>query len=160
MWDLASSLWRQKRRLHTNAHELRTKPPYLTPNLFFLLICKHNLKDRIWWRWYGHMWLKFCHFLYRCTIQKECTQALLARSWISMGEGPQQCPSITLTPPEISISADIKVELTVFVLFLLSHPSYKGISAMGSVYLKLISHALLKPDTHYYSCTACYYYCR
>lgn len=47
--------------------------------------------------------------LSRCTIQKECAQGLLARSWISMGEGPQQCPSMTLTPPEISISADIKV---------------------------------------------------
>lgn len=45
----------------------------------------------------------------RCTVQKECAQGLLARSWISMGEGPQQCPSMTLTPPEISISADIKV---------------------------------------------------
>lgn len=27
-----------------------------------------------------------------------------------MGEGPQQCPSMTLTPPEISVSADIKVK--------------------------------------------------
>lgn len=49
--------------------------------------------------------------LSRCTVQKECAQGLLARSWISMGEGPQQCPSMTLTPPEISISADIKVGL-------------------------------------------------
>lgn len=49
--------------------------------------------------------------LCRCTIQKECAQELLQRSWISMGEGPQQCPSMTLTPPEISISADIKVVL-------------------------------------------------
>lgn len=48
--------------------------------------------------------------LSRCTIQKECAQGLLARSWISMGEGPQQCPSMTLTPPEISIAADIKVK--------------------------------------------------
>ncbi|KAG7228117.1 hypothetical protein INR49_013400 [Caranx melampygus] len=50
----------------------------------------------------------WCTLENRCTIQKECTQGLLARSWISMGEGPQQCPSMTLTPPEISISADIK----------------------------------------------------
>lgn len=47
--------------------------------------------------------------LCRCTIQKECAQGLAARSWISMGDGPQQCPSMTLTPPEISITADIKV---------------------------------------------------
>ncbi|KAE8293639.1 Plexin-D1 Precursor [Larimichthys crocea] len=50
----------------------------------------------------------WCTLENRCTIQKECAQELLARSWISMGEGPQQCPSMTLTPPEISISADIK----------------------------------------------------
>ncbi|KAM6925355.1 plexin-D1 [Xenentodon cancila] len=50
----------------------------------------------------------WCTLENRCTVQKECAQALLARSWISMGEGPHQCPSITLTPPEISISADIK----------------------------------------------------
>ncbi|XP_072222407.1 plexin-D1 [Leuresthes tenuis] len=51
----------------------------------------------------------WCTLENRCTIQKECAQGLLARSWISLGEGPQQCPSITLTPKEISISADSKV---------------------------------------------------
>uniref|UniRef100_A0A8D0A4E9 Plexin D1 n=1 Tax=Sander lucioperca TaxID=283035 RepID=A0A8D0A4E9_SANLU len=50
----------------------------------------------------------WCTLENQCTIQKECAQGLLARSWISMGEGPQQCPSMTLTPPEISIAADIK----------------------------------------------------
>uniref|UniRef100_A0A1A7YEL5 Plexin D1 n=1 Tax=Iconisemion striatum TaxID=60296 RepID=A0A1A7YEL5_9TELE len=50
----------------------------------------------------------WCTLENRCTIQKECARGLLARSWITMGEGPQQCPSITLTPPEISISANIK----------------------------------------------------
>lgn len=54
-----------------------------------------------WWLWSP---------LSRCSIQKECALGLLARSWISMGDGPQQCPSMTLTPPEISISADIKVK--------------------------------------------------
>lgn len=48
--------------------------------------------------------------LSRCSIQKECALGLLTRSWISLGEGPQQCPSMTLTPPEISVSADIKVK--------------------------------------------------
>ncbi|XP_042347723.1 plexin-D1 isoform X2 [Plectropomus leopardus] len=50
----------------------------------------------------------WCTLENRCTIQKECAQGLLARSWISMGDGPSQCPSMTLTPPEISIAADIK----------------------------------------------------
>uniref|UniRef100_A0A8D3ED07 Plexin D1 n=1 Tax=Scophthalmus maximus TaxID=52904 RepID=A0A8D3ED07_SCOMX len=44
----------------------------------------------------------WCTLENRCTIQKECAQWRSARSWISMGEGPQQCPSMTLTPPEIS----------------------------------------------------------
>ena len=63
--------------------------------------------------------------LSRCTIQKECAQGLLARSWISMGEGPQQCPSMTLTPPEISIAADIKVKLPQYYSGP-SHPFYKS----------------------------------
>uniref|UniRef100_A0A8D3C3V4 Plexin D1 n=1 Tax=Scophthalmus maximus TaxID=52904 RepID=A0A8D3C3V4_SCOMX len=46
----------------------------------------------------------WCTLENRCTIQKECAQWRSARSWISMGEGPQQCPSMTLTPPEISVS--------------------------------------------------------
>ncbi|XP_061909562.1 plexin-D1 [Entelurus aequoreus] len=50
----------------------------------------------------------WCTLENRCTIQKECAQGLLARSWIPMGEGPLQCPSMTLTPSEISISADVK----------------------------------------------------
>uniref|UniRef100_A0A7N8YNJ8 Plexin D1 n=1 Tax=Mastacembelus armatus TaxID=205130 RepID=A0A7N8YNJ8_9TELE len=53
----------------------------------------------------------WCTLENRCTIQKECARGLLARSWISLSEGSQQCPSMTLTPPEISISADIKVTL-------------------------------------------------
>uniref|UniRef100_A0A8C7Z7P3 Plexin D1 n=1 Tax=Oryzias sinensis TaxID=183150 RepID=A0A8C7Z7P3_9TELE len=52
----------------------------------------------------GDAYCGWCTLENRCSIQKECAQGLLARSWISMGEGPQQCPSITLTPPEISIS--------------------------------------------------------
>lgn len=66
--------------------------------------------------------IRFCVFFFfwsRCTIQKECARGLLARSWITVGEGPQQCPSITLTPPEISISADIKVPLILLTLLLL-----------------------------------------
>ncbi|XP_067096342.1 plexin-D1 [Osmerus mordax] len=50
----------------------------------------------------------WCTLENRCTIQKECLLGPLARSWIGMGEGSQQCPSMTLTPPEISLSADIK----------------------------------------------------
>uniref|UniRef100_A0A8C5CS89 Plexin D1 n=1 Tax=Gadus morhua TaxID=8049 RepID=A0A8C5CS89_GADMO len=50
----------------------------------------------------------WCTLENRCTVQKECVPRPLVRSWISMGEGPQQCPSMTLTPSEISLSADIK----------------------------------------------------
>uniref|UniRef100_A0A674BXF7 Plexin D1 n=1 Tax=Salmo trutta TaxID=8032 RepID=A0A674BXF7_SALTR len=50
----------------------------------------------------------WCTLESRCSIQRECAWGPLARSWIGMGEGPQQCPSMTLTPPEISLSTDIK----------------------------------------------------
>uniref|UniRef100_A0A4W5MVT8 Plexin D1 n=1 Tax=Hucho hucho TaxID=62062 RepID=A0A4W5MVT8_9TELE len=46
----------------------------------------------------------WCTLESRCSIQRECVWGPLARSWIGMGEGPQQCPSMTLTPPEISLS--------------------------------------------------------
>uniref|UniRef100_A0A8C8CLJ4 Sema domain-containing protein n=1 Tax=Oncorhynchus tshawytscha TaxID=74940 RepID=A0A8C8CLJ4_ONCTS len=50
----------------------------------------------------------WCTLESRCSIQRECAWGPLARCWIGMGEGPQQCPSMTLTPPEISLSTDIK----------------------------------------------------
>ncbi|XP_031659318.1 plexin-D1 [Oncorhynchus kisutch] len=50
----------------------------------------------------------WCTLESRCSIQRECSGWLMVRSWIGMGEGPQQCPSMTLTPQEISLSADIK----------------------------------------------------
>uniref|UniRef100_A0A8C8HV68 Sema domain-containing protein n=1 Tax=Oncorhynchus tshawytscha TaxID=74940 RepID=A0A8C8HV68_ONCTS len=50
----------------------------------------------------------WCTLESRCSIQRECSGGLMVRSWIGMGEGPQQCPSMTLTPQEISLSADIK----------------------------------------------------
>uniref|UniRef100_A0A673XKN7 Plexin D1 n=1 Tax=Salmo trutta TaxID=8032 RepID=A0A673XKN7_SALTR len=48
----------------------------------------------------------WCTLESRCSIQRECSGGLMVRSWIGMGEGPQQCPSMTLTPQEISLSAD------------------------------------------------------
>uniref|UniRef100_A0A6Q2WQF3 Sema domain-containing protein n=1 Tax=Esox lucius TaxID=8010 RepID=A0A6Q2WQF3_ESOLU len=46
----------------------------------------------------------WCTLESRCSIQRECTQGSLMRSWIGMGDNSQQCPSMTLTPPEISLS--------------------------------------------------------
>lgn len=50
----------------------------------------------------------WCTLENRCSLQKECSLGVSPRSWIGLGEGPLQCPSMTLTPSEISISADIK----------------------------------------------------
>ncbi|KAJ8016168.1 hypothetical protein DPEC_G00004390 [Dallia pectoralis] len=50
----------------------------------------------------------WCTLESRCSIQGECASGPLVRSWIGMGDKSQQCPSMTLTPPEISLSADIK----------------------------------------------------
>ncbi|KPP75684.1 hypothetical protein Z043_105053 [Scleropages formosus] len=43
----------------------------------------------------------------RCSIRKECGSQL-AHSWIGVGEGPQRCPSMTITPPDISIASDVE----------------------------------------------------
>lgn len=97
------------------------------------------------------IWIIFCHFIFRCSIQNECARGLMPRSWISIGQGPQQCPSITLTPSEISISAKIEVRFSLITLLLPSPvinetvmPAdlYKGMAIMGSPYLKLIFFSL------------------
>uniref|UniRef100_A0A7N6BCR6 Sema domain-containing protein n=1 Tax=Anabas testudineus TaxID=64144 RepID=A0A7N6BCR6_ANATE len=83
-------------------------------NFLYLMTSHHMLRVKVadcdQWRscgdclGAGDAHCGWCTLENRCTIQKECSHGLLARSWISMSEGPQQCPSMTLTPPEISIS--------------------------------------------------------
>ncbi|KAF5893208.1 plexin-D1, partial [Clarias magur] len=49
----------------------------------------------------------WCTLESRCSVQQECSSGV-AHSWISMGEGPQQCPSMTFTPAEFSRTSDVK----------------------------------------------------
>uniref|UniRef100_W5LCV1 Plexin D1 n=1 Tax=Astyanax mexicanus TaxID=7994 RepID=W5LCV1_ASTMX len=49
----------------------------------------------------------WCTLESRCSIQEECSSRGLARSWISIRDGPQQCPSMTFTPAEFSRTANI-----------------------------------------------------
>uniref|UniRef100_A0A8B9GS16 Plexin D1 n=1 Tax=Astyanax mexicanus TaxID=7994 RepID=A0A8B9GS16_ASTMX len=49
----------------------------------------------------------WCTLESRCSIQEECSSRGVARSWISIREGPQQCPSMTFTPAQFSRTADI-----------------------------------------------------
>uniref|UniRef100_A0A8C9TUY4 Plexin D1 n=1 Tax=Scleropages formosus TaxID=113540 RepID=A0A8C9TUY4_SCLFO len=49
----------------------------------------------------------WCTLQSRCSIRKECGSQL-AHSWIGVGEGPQRCPSMTITPPDISIASDVE----------------------------------------------------
>ncbi|XP_070766265.1 plexin-D1 [Enoplosus armatus] len=98
-------------------HHIMTFDPN-DSNFLYLMTSHHMLRVKVaecdQWRscsdclGAGDAHCGWCTLENRCTIQKECAQGLLARSWIGMGEGLQQCPSMTLTPPEISISADIK----------------------------------------------------
>ncbi|KAI5101511.1 plexin-D1 precursor, partial [Silurus meridionalis] len=48
----------------------------------------------------------WCTLESRCSVQQECSSGV-AHSWISMGEGPQQCPSMTFTPAEFSWTSGI-----------------------------------------------------
>ncbi|KAL4645938.1 plexin-D1 [Arapaima gigas] len=49
----------------------------------------------------------WCTLQSRCSIREECSSQLL-HSWIGVGEGAEQCPSMTITPTEISITTDIE----------------------------------------------------
>uniref|UniRef100_A0A672ZNR2 Sema domain-containing protein n=1 Tax=Sphaeramia orbicularis TaxID=375764 RepID=A0A672ZNR2_9TELE len=103
-------------------HHIMTFDPN-DSNFLYLMTSHHMLRVKVMqcdqWRscsdclGAGDAHCGWCTLENRCTIQKECAQGLLSRSWIGMGEGPQQCPSMTLTPPEISISADIKLNFDV-----------------------------------------------
>ncbi|XP_016085027.1 plexin-D1 isoform X1 [Sinocyclocheilus grahami] len=50
----------------------------------------------------------WCTLERRCSVQKNCSSGTLGRSWISTGDGAQQCPSMTITPSEISRSAHMR----------------------------------------------------
>ncbi|XP_041655556.1 plexin-D1 [Cheilinus undulatus] len=109
--------WTLKLPASEAVHHIMTFDPN-DRNFLYLMTSHHMLRVKVaecdQWRscgdclGAGDAHCGWCTLENRCTIQKECAQGLLARSWISMGEGPQQCPSMTLTPPEISIAADIK----------------------------------------------------
>uniref|UniRef100_A0A8C4EMU7 Plexin D1 n=1 Tax=Dicentrarchus labrax TaxID=13489 RepID=A0A8C4EMU7_DICLA len=109
--------WTLKLPASEAVHHIMTFDPS-DSNFLYLMTSHHMLRVKVaecdQWRscseclGAGDAHCGWCTLENRCTIQKECSQGHLARSWISMGEGPQQCPSMTLTPPEISISADIK----------------------------------------------------
>uniref|UniRef100_A0A8B9GQ67 Plexin D1 n=1 Tax=Astyanax mexicanus TaxID=7994 RepID=A0A8B9GQ67_ASTMX len=62
----------------------------------------------------------WCTLESRCSIQEECSSRGVARSWISIREGPQQCPSMTFTPAQFSRTADITVR-QVYTIRLFKH---------------------------------------
>uniref|UniRef100_A0A3B4UG02 Plexin D1 n=1 Tax=Seriola dumerili TaxID=41447 RepID=A0A3B4UG02_SERDU len=108
-----ASQWTLKLPASEAVHHIMTFDPN-DRNFLYLMTSHHMLRVKVaecdqWMSCSdclgaGDAHCGWCTLENRCTIQKECTRGLLARSWISMGEGPQQCPSMTLTPPEISIS--------------------------------------------------------
>ncbi|XP_054464831.1 plexin-D1 [Anoplopoma fimbria] len=109
--------WTLKLPASEAVHHIMTFDPN-DSNFLYLMTSHHMLRVKVadcdQWRscgdclGAGDAHCGWCTLENRCTIQKECSRGLLARSWISLGDGPQQCPSMTLTPPEISIAADIK----------------------------------------------------
>uniref|UniRef100_A0A9J7ZTQ5 Plexin D1 n=1 Tax=Cyprinus carpio carpio TaxID=630221 RepID=A0A9J7ZTQ5_CYPCA len=54
----------------------------------------------------------WCTLERRCSVQKDCSSGTQGRSWISTGDSVQQCPSMTITPSEISRSAHMRVQHT------------------------------------------------
>uniref|UniRef100_A0A9J7XY34 Plexin D1 n=1 Tax=Cyprinus carpio carpio TaxID=630221 RepID=A0A9J7XY34_CYPCA len=52
----------------------------------------------------GDAYCGWCTLEGRCSVQKDCSSRTVGRSWISTGDGVQQCPSMTITPSEISRS--------------------------------------------------------
>uniref|UniRef100_A0AAQ5XBS6 Sema domain-containing protein n=1 Tax=Amphiprion ocellaris TaxID=80972 RepID=A0AAQ5XBS6_AMPOC len=113
-----ASQWTLKLPAGEAVHHIMTFDPN-DSNFLYVMTSHHMLRVKVaqcdQWRscsdclGAGDAHCGWCTLENRCTIQKECAQGLLARSWISMAEGPQQCPSMTLTPPEISIDVGILI---------------------------------------------------
>nr|XP_040048112.1 LOW QUALITY PROTEIN: plexin-D1 [Gasterosteus aculeatus aculeatus] len=109
--------WTLKLPAGEAVHHIMTFDPN-DSNFLYVMTSHHMLRVRVadcdQWRscgdclGAGDAHCGWCTLENRCTIQKECAQGLQARSWVGMGEGLKQCLTMTLTPPEISITADIK----------------------------------------------------
>uniref|UniRef100_A0A8C6TQU8 Plexin D1 n=1 Tax=Neogobius melanostomus TaxID=47308 RepID=A0A8C6TQU8_9GOBI len=116
----SSGRLRKVRRLPAleSVHHIMTFDP-TDRNFLYVMTSNHMLRVKVAQcdRWKGcsdclgagDAHCGWCTLENRCSLQEDCSLGVSPRSWISLGEGPQQCPSMTLTPSDISISADIKV---------------------------------------------------
>uniref|UniRef100_G3NF07 Plexin D1 n=1 Tax=Gasterosteus aculeatus aculeatus TaxID=481459 RepID=G3NF07_GASAC len=105
--------WTLKLPAGEAVHHIMTFDPN-DSNFLYVMTSHHMLRVRVadcdQWRscgdclGAGDAHCGWCTLENRCTIQKECAQGLQARSWVGMGEGLKQCLTMTLTPPEISIT--------------------------------------------------------
>ncbi|RXM96257.1 Plexin-D1 [Acipenser ruthenus] len=50
----------------------------------------------------------WCTLESRCSLQRECTDWKQPHFWISLSEGIDMCPSMTITPSEINLASDFK----------------------------------------------------
>ncbi|RXM97633.1 Plexin-D1 [Acipenser ruthenus] len=51
----------------------------------------------------------WCTLESRCSLQRECTDWKQPHFWISLSEGIDMCPSMTITPSEINLASNFKV---------------------------------------------------
>uniref|UniRef100_A0A8C1PJX4 Plexin D1 n=1 Tax=Cyprinus carpio TaxID=7962 RepID=A0A8C1PJX4_CYPCA len=63
----------------------------------------------------GDAYCGWCTLEGRCSVQKDCSSGTVGRSWISTGDGVQQCPSMTITPSEISRSAHMRKHISILL---------------------------------------------
>ncbi|XP_052461186.1 plexin-D1 isoform X1 [Carassius gibelio] len=85
----------------------------------------------------------WCTLEKRCSVQKDCSSAIQDRSWISTQDGVQQCPFMTITPSEISRSAQMR---DVGILINGSMPDLQGLEVKCEYDVGIVTVATVHLD--------------
>ncbi|XP_051509231.1 plexin-D1 [Myxocyprinus asiaticus] len=85
----------------------------------------------------------WCTLERRCSVEQDCSSRFLSRSWISIGDGAHQCPSMTITPSDISRFANIT---DVGILINGSVPDLQGLSVQCDYGVGITTNATVHLD--------------
>ncbi|XP_051964784.1 plexin-D1-like [Xyrauchen texanus] len=85
----------------------------------------------------------WCTLERRCSIEQDCFSRSLSKSWINTGDGSQQCPSMTITPSDISRSTNIT---DVGILINGSVPDLQGLSVQCDYGVGITTNATVHLD--------------
>uniref|UniRef100_A0A8C6WPQ9 Plexin D1 n=1 Tax=Neogobius melanostomus TaxID=47308 RepID=A0A8C6WPQ9_9GOBI len=142
----SSGRLRKVRRLPAleSVHHIMTFDP-TDRNFLYVMTSNHMLRVKVAQcdRWKGcsdclgagDAHCGWCTLENRCSLQEDCSLGVSPRSWISLGEGPQQCPSMTLTPKQLLIHIDLSLRVPDLIGSRVECEYGPGVSTAATVHL-------------------------